>query len=160
MKNSTIQVICGSGKGKTSCAVGQGITALTKGQSVIMVQFLKGSLEQEGVEIIRRLEPEFKLFRFEKTPCPYDRLSKEEKQEAGVRIRNGLNFAKKVLVTGECSLLILDEILGIFQEGIISEEELRAFIDQGRQSETSMILTGEICPEFLEAQADRKTTIC
>ena len=39
-----------------------------KGKTVIMVQFLKGSMETEGMEIVKRLEPEFKLFRFENHP--------------------------------------------------------------------------------------------
>ncbi len=65
MKENLIQVICGPGKGKTASALGRGVTALLKGKTVIMVQFLKGSMETEGMEIVKRLEPEFKLFRFE-----------------------------------------------------------------------------------------------
>ena len=67
----------------------------------------------DNMEILKRLEPEFKIFRFEKTPVFFDQLAEEEKNEARICIRNGLNFAKKVLVTGECDILILDEILGI-----------------------------------------------
>ena len=114
------------------------MTALLKGKTVIMVQFLKGSMETEGMEIVKRLEPEFKLFRFEKSPIFFDQLSEEEKDEARINIRNGLNFAKKVLVTGECDILILDEILGILDEGIISLEELKALICQARQSEAEL----------------------
>ena len=99
MKENLIQVICGPGKGKTASALGRGVTALLKGKTVIMVQFLKGSMETEGMEIVKRLEPEFKLFRFEKSPIFFDQLSEEEKDEARINIRNGLNFAKKVLVT-------------------------------------------------------------
>lgn len=138
MKENLIQVICGPGKGKTASALGRGVTALLKGKTVIMVQFLKGSMETEGMEIVKRLEPEFKLFRFEKSPIFFDQLSEEEKDEARINIRNGLNFAKKVLVTGECDILILDEILGILDEGIISLEELKALICQARQSEAEL----------------------
>ena len=58
MKENLIQVICGPGKGKTASALGRGVTALLKGKTVIMVQFLKGSMETEGMEIVKRLEPE------------------------------------------------------------------------------------------------------
>ena len=44
-----------------------------------MVQFLKGALDVDNMEIIQRLEPEFKIFRFEKTPVFFDRLTEEEK---------------------------------------------------------------------------------
>ena len=66
MKESMIQVICGPGRGKTTSAIGRGLTALTKGKCVYMVQFLKGALDADNMEIIQRLEPEFKIFRFEK----------------------------------------------------------------------------------------------
>ena len=134
MKDSMIQVICGPGKGKTASALGRGVSALIRGKNVIMVQFLKGSMDSDNMEVLKRLEPEFKLFRFEKSPMVFDRLSDEEKEEARINIRNGLNFSKKVLVTGECDILILDEILGILDEGIITLEELCALITQARQS--------------------------
>ena len=129
MKDSTIQVICGPGKGKTASALGRGISALIHGKNVIMVQFLKGSMDSDNMEVLKRLEPEFKLFRFEKSPVVFDQLSEEEKEEARINIRNGLNFSKKVLVTGECDILILDEILGILDEGILTLEELCARLD-------------------------------
>lgn len=159
MKESMIQVICGPGKGKTTSAIGRGISALTKGSDVIMVQFLKGSLDMDNMEILKRLEPEFKIFRFEKTPVFFDQLSEEEKDEARICIRNGLNFAKKVLVTGECDTLILDEILGILDEGVITLDELCSIISQARQSEIRLILTGNVYPDALDAYVDEITRI-
>lgn len=159
MKESMIQVICGPGKGKTTSAIGRGISALTKGKSVIIVQFLKGSLDMDHMEIIKRMEPEFKIFRFEKTPVFFQQLTEEEKEEARICIRNGINFAKKVLVTGECDILILDEILGILDEGVITQEELCALISQARQSEIRLILTGNVYPPALDSSVDEVTTI-
>lgn len=40
MKESMIQVICGPGKGKSTSAMGRGISALAKGSNVIMVQLI------------------------------------------------------------------------------------------------------------------------
>ena len=159
MKDSTIQVICGPGKGKTASALGRGISALIHGKNVIMVQFLKGSMDSDNMEVLKRLEPEFKLFRFEKSPVVFDQLSEEEKEEARINIRNGLNFSKKVLVTGECDILILDEILGILDEGIISLEELKALICQARQSEAELIMTGTVYPQELDEYADEITKV-
>lgn len=159
MKESMIQVICGPGRGKTTGAIGRGVTALTKGQTVYMVQFLKGALDTDNMEIIQRLEPEFKIFRFEKTPVFFDRLTQEEKEEARICIRNGLNFARKVLVTGECDVLILDEILGILDEGVITGEELCAIITQAREAEIQLILTGNVYPDDLDAYVDEVTKI-
>ena len=157
MKETMIQVICGPGRGKSTAAIGRGISALTKGRNVIMVQFLKGSLEASNTEVIKRLEPEFKLFRFEKSPCFFDRLSDEEKEEARSNIRNGLNFARKVLATRECDILILDEILAILDEGIITVEELSNLISLARDGSTELILTGNVCPKELERYVDEIT---
>ena len=159
MKESMIQVICGPGKGKTTSAIGRGISALTKGSNVIMVQFLKGSMDMDNMEIIKLLEPEFKIFRFEKSPVLFNQLSEEEKEEASICIRNGINFAKKVLVTGECDILILDEILGILDEGVITQEELCNLISQARQSEIRLILTGNVYPQTLDPYVDEITKI-
>ena len=159
MKENLIQVICGPGKGKTASALGRGVTALLKGKTVIMVQFLKGSMDMDNMEIIKRLEPEFKIFRFEKSPVFFNQLSEEEKEEARICIRNGINFAKKVLVTGECDILILDEILGILDEGVITQEELCNLISQARQSEIRLILTGNVYPQTLDPYVDEITKI-
>lgn len=159
MKESMIQVICGPGRGKSTGAIGRGIGALTKDKTVIMVQFLKGALDPHNMEVIKRLEPEFKLFRFEKSCSFFDKLSENEREEACFNIRNGLNFAKKVLVTRECDMLILDEILGILDEGIITLEELENIIRQARQAEIELVLTGTVYPDALDGCVDEVTKI-
>ena len=153
MKENLIQVICGPGKGKTASALGRGVTALLKGKTVIMVQFLKGSMETEGMEIVKRLEPEFKLFRFEKSPIFFDQLSEEEKDEARINIRNGLNYAKKVLTTEECDLLVLDEALGLVDQNIVTEEEMAGILSC--RDQVQVIVTGKVLPEGLSRIADK-----
>ena len=152
MKDSTIQVICVPGKMKPASALGRVISALIHGKNVIMVQFLKGSMDSDNMEVLKRLEPEFKLFRFEKSPVVFDQLSEEEKEEARINIRNGLNFSKKVLVTGACDILILDE-------GILTLEELCALIGQARQSEAELIMTGTVYPAALDEWVDEVTKL-
>ena len=105
MKENLIQVICGPGKGKTASALGRGVTALLKGKTVIMVQFLKGSMETEGMEIVKRLEPEFKLFRFEKSPIFFDQLSEEEKVAISSKYIS-FSFGRSAIVTKSCLIII------------------------------------------------------
>ena len=76
-------------------------------------------------------------------------LPKEKQTEEIINIKNGLNFAKKVLATGECDLLILDEVLGLVDNGIITVEDLKNLLE-ARDDETDIIMTGismndEIC---------------
>ena len=66
---------------------------------------------------------------------------------------------KPVLVTGECDILILDEILGILDEGILTLEELCALIGQARQSEAELIMTGTVYPAALDEWVDEVTKL-
>lgn len=153
MGTGKIEIICGNGLGKTSLALGRGLQALTRQKNVIVIQFLKGNQSQESLDVVKRLEPEMKMFRFEKSSCYFDQLSEEEKREEYRNIRNGLNYAKKVLTTGECELLILDEVLGLLDQGIVSVDELKALLDC--RDEADVILSGKYLPEELRAVADR-----
>ena len=73
MGKRIVQVFYGPGKGKTSAAVGQCIRAASLGQSVIIIQFLKGK-DAEEFNFLERLEPDIKLFRCEKSEDSYDLL--------------------------------------------------------------------------------------
>ena len=82
-----------------------------------------------------------------------DVLSEAEKQEECMNIRNGLNYARKVLATGECDLLILDGILKLLGPGILKEEELEQLLDA--RDEADVILTGNLLPDWLRGKAQR-----
>ena len=56
-------------------------------------------------------------------------------------------------------MLILDEILGILDEGIISLEELINVIEQARQVEIRLILTGTVYPQELDGRVDEVTRL-
>ena len=73
-----LQVYTGNGKGKTTAAIGQGIMAASEERSVIIIQFLK-SRNREEMSFISRLEPEIKLFRFEKSDACFADLTPEQK---------------------------------------------------------------------------------
>ena len=152
-----IQVFAGKGHGKTPAAWGEAIMAAAAGKQVFIVQFLKGKgLEESAFQ--RRLEPEIKLFRFEKSDCEFSELSKERLDEEVRNIRNGINFAKKVLHTGGCDLLILDEVLGLVDREIIPVEELLAVLD-AQGDDTDLILTGIVLDEEIRQIADRISSI-
>ncbi len=70
-----------------------------------------------------------------------------------MNIRNGLNYARKVLATGECDLLILDGILKLLGPGILKEEELEQLLDA--RDEADVILTGNLLPDWLRGKAQR-----
>ena len=156
-KKGLIQVYCGPGKGKTSVAIGQAIRAVGHGKTAIVIQFLKGRATSE-VDYLSVFEPDIKLFRFEKKNKYYEDLTEEERQEENSNIRNGLNYAKKVLVTQECDMLILDEILGAIEYGIISEEDVENLF-RIKDEETEINLTGNVVSAHLQESVDRVVSL-
>lgn len=108
-------------------------------------------------DFLRRMEPEIKLFCFEKADESYENLSEEEKQEEIVNIKNEMNFAKKVLITRECDLLILDEVLRLVEKEIVSLEDLKALLEC--RGDTDVILTGKKAGEDICALADMVSRI-
>ena len=138
MEQGLVQIYSGEGHGKSAAALGRAIQVASSGKNVVIINFLKGT---QNEEFLKRLEPEIKIFRFEKSEEEFAQLSEERQQEEIHNIKNGLNFAKKVLTTGECSLLILDEVLGLIDNGIISVEDLKHIV-VAKSDDVSIIMTG------------------
>ena len=158
MEREITEVYCGNGKGKTTLAVGRGLRFARQGKSVIIIQFLKGR-ERRELDFLEELDNfDFKIFRFEKMDTCYNDLSEQEKAEERTNILNGLNFARKVIATGECDFLLLDEILGLMDKGIAPVETI---IDMLKQKDESMhiIMTGRWFPDALKPYVDSITTI-
>lgn len=152
MGKGSIQVYYGDGRGKTNAAFGNALCAAGEKKTVVVVQFLKGK-NDHNMDFLKRLEPEIKIFRFEKSEGFYNELSEDEKNEEKMNMKNGLNFAKKVLVTGECNVLILDEVLGLIDNGIISSQELESVL-QAKAEDTEIIMTGRVLEDSVRAYAD------
>lgn len=147
MGKGRVYIYTGDGRGKSPAALGRAVQAAAEGRKVVIIQFLKGKGLSDS-EFLKRLEPEIKLFHFEKSDENYAELTEEKKKEEIQNIRNGINFARKVLTTGGCDLLILDEVLGLIEKDIISVDDLKALLEC--RGETGMIMTGislkdEIC---------------
>lgn len=152
MENGLVQVYYGTGKGKTTAAIGLGIRSIGSDYKVMMIQFLKNDGTGE-CKILKTLEPQFKVFHFEKKRGFTWQLSEEEKGELRSETSNALKFASKVMDTGQCDVLILDEILNSIEVGVASEEEVLALID-GKSDDVELILTGRVLPDSIRDRAD------
>lgn len=139
-KMSKIQVYFGEGRGKSLAAIGYAIKKISEGKQVIIVSFLKGKL-YENQDMIERLEPELKVLSFETGTKKYEELTKEEKEEQKSKIINALNYVRKVMDTSECDLLILDEVLGLVDNDVISESQLHELLLYP-SDELEIMLTG------------------
>lgn len=149
---SFIQIYHGPGRGKTTAALGLGIRACAKGKKVIMVQFLKGK-SSGTLGFLKSLEPDFKIFRFEREESHFFQLSPEKQKEQIANIKTALAYTKKVLDTGECDVLILDEIFEVVDYGIITEQELLDMLTSVEYP-LDILLTGRNMPECIGDIAD------
>ena len=158
MERELTEVYCGNARGKTTLAIGQSLKASLQGKSVIIIQFLKGK-ERSALDFLEELDNlDMKIFRFEKKEIYYDELSEQEKEDERRNILNGLNFARKVIATCERDYLVLDEILGLVDNGIASCD---AIIEILKMKDASMhiVMTGHLFPEALKDYVDSITML-
>lgn len=156
MAKGLIFIYTGDGRGKSPAAIGRAVQAAVEGKHVVLIQFLKGK-SQENSDFLRKMEPEIKLFRFEKSDENFEELSEERKTEEIGNIRNGMNYARKVLATGECDLLILDEVLGLVEKRIVSVGDVKTLLEC--RGDTNIILTGVKLSDEICALADEVSRI-
>ena len=158
MERELTEVYCGSGRGKTTLAMGQSLRASTQGKSVIIIQFLKGN-ERRELDFLEELdELDIKIFRFEKMETCYEELTEQEKSEEKRNILNGLNFSRKVVATQECDFLVLDEILGLLDNGIATLDMITDILKLKNES-MHVVLTGRMMLDSLRPYVDSVTTL-
>jgi len=108
---------------------------------------------------LNNMNLDIKLFRFEKSDRSFEELDEQEQAEQRENIINGLNFARKLLTTCECDQLVLDEILGVLDHGIVQPEDLIQLIVKGREEGMHMILTGRSMYQELQPYVDLVTRV-
>ncbi len=152
MSTRVIQAFYGQGIGKTSAAVGQALRNASDGQHITIIQFLKGKVANE-FQILTRLEPDVQIFRFDQSETNYCELSLQEREEEKQNILNGFHFAKKVIETGESDVIILDELLGLLDLGIIGIQDVIQILTIDGDYE-KLFITGNALPEELAPYID------
>ena len=157
MKQGLIEAYYGKGKGKTSLAMGQSLKACAQKKRVIIIQFLKGK-EKGEYQFLEGGQIDIKFICFEKSDLYYEDLPPAEQEEQAANIRNGLHFARKVIATHECDLLVLDEILGLPDYAIASCEEINDIL-KVRNHGMHIILTGQTFPKDLSRYVDVATRL-
>ena len=151
MRKGQIAIYYGAGKGKTSVSLGRGIRALGEDLRVVMIQFMDYHNHKE-IAFLEKLEPDFRIFHFEKYR-EQTSMTEEVRKEISSDIRNAFNFAKKILDTGECDMLMLDGILECIEEGYLTEAEVLEMLDK-RSDSMDMILTGNHLTDGIAQKAD------
>ena len=150
MKQGLVHIYTGTGKGKTTAAVGLATRALGQKLTVVYAHFMKrpelygyheiDSLKELGATIMGFTDG-------------HPSFNKEIKPENLTKqVKEALVYLAGYLQTSPPDLLILDEILITVRDGFLDEDLLLNFIDE-KPNGMELVLTGRGATEKLIARA-------
>ena len=152
MKEGYIQLYTGSGKGKTTAAVGQALRALGNDLRVIFVQFMKsvpsGEIEMlkvlgsDSITVLREWDDSFII-----------------KRPSNKQIEMSQTLWKRMVEsvdTMKPDLLVLDEVAVAIEYGLLEESVVINFL-KSKPKELEIVLTGQNASEALMEASDLVT---
>jgi cob(I)alamin adenosyltransferase len=146
-----VHLYTGTGKGKTTAALGLAMRALGNGWKVCMVQFMKGG-EYGEIESFKQLE-NFKIQKLGTTGfVDRKKPSARDIEEA----KKGLVAAREAIGSDKYDLVILDEIVCALDFGLL---ELPPIVDliKNKPDRVELVLTGRGAPQALVDLCDYVT---
>lgn len=151
MADGCIHVYTGSGKGKTTAALGSALRAAGAGMRVFFAQFIKQRRTSEE-EALARFPGEIILKRYE---TGFLRGGAPKEKDL-FTMREALKEVRGVLAAGTAELVVLDEILVAVNCGLIKEEEVLELMRE-KPRPVELVLTGRGATERIIATADLVT---
>jgi len=146
-----VQVYTGDGKGKTTAALGLALRASGHGMRTYIGQFMKGQHYGE-LEALRDY-PLITIEQYGDVRC----IRREEVTSKHVtQAQRGLERAREAMLSGRYGIVVLDEVNVTIWFGLLTVEEVLAFLDQ-RPEHVEVILTGRRAPQELIERADLVT---
>jgi cob(I)alamin adenosyltransferase len=147
-----VHIYTGNGKGKTTAAFGLALRAWGRGKRVCIVQFMKRGESYGEVQAIDRLDGieirQFGRGRF----IVKGKASEEDVLSA----KEGFEFARAVLSSGEYDVVVMDEICITIDFDILSSGEVIDALN-GRREGVEVVMTGRNAPQELIEMADYVT---
>jgi len=150
MKQGTLQIYTGDGKGKTTAAAGLALRAAGAGLRVFIGQFIK-SKDSAEMELLRKLSDRVTIEQFGRGGFIIGVPSPEDRNAA----KHGISRLMQALVSNY-NLVIADEALGALSAGLVTPGELIDFVDT-RPADTELVITGRNAPAELIEKADLVT---
>lgn len=148
-----VMVYTGSGKGKTTAAVGQAVRAAGHGYRVYMLHFMKG--RDYGEFLAAGRLPNLTIVRAGRDVF----VNRENPAAVDVELaRDGFKQAKQAIFSGEYDLVVLDEINVAVDYGLIAESDLFQLLAD-KPPRVDLILTGRGASPELIRRADMVSEI-
>ncbi len=150
LKKGLVQVYFGSGKGKTTCALGQAFRALGHGFRVCMIQFMKGNVKYGELSSAKKME-NFQIKQFGRP----DLISEPDHVDID-EAKKGIAFAKEILLSDDYDIVILDEAGVAVDMGLIPVESVLELI-KSKPEHVELIITGRKVHPLIKELADLVT---
>ena len=139
MKTGLIHVYTGTGKGKTTSAVGLAVRALGGDLKVCYSSFHKNP-DKYGYHEIKNLQKlGARVLIFAKGHPHLEKTIDET--EIKKEVAEGIQELSKLLLSEKFDMLVMDEILISIRDGYLEEETLLQFV-QNKPPHTELVLTG------------------
>jgi cob(I)alamin adenosyltransferase len=148
MRKGYIQVYTGSGKGKTTAALGLAMRAAGAGHRVYFAQFIKKTKCSEH----RALERFADLITIKQFGTGFIRGGKTTKAQVEAA-RHGFEEVNKALSSSLYDVVILDEINVAVHYGLVDVKDVLNVLDT-KPSHVEIILTGRYADERIIERAD------
>ena len=153
-ESGRVIVLTGTGKGKTTSALGQALRALGHGMRVAVVQFIKGPWETGEGRTLKRLAPEVL---FVPMGRGFVRRRGEEPDPEDVRAaEDALARAREIVCSGDYGMVVLDEVNYAVHYRLLTPEDILQLIDE-KPAAIHLVLTGAYAPGALTDRADLVT---
>jgi cob(I)alamin adenosyltransferase len=148
-----VHVYTGSGKGKTTAALGLAFRAMGNGLKTYIGQFMKGRQYGE-LEAAKKVSDYMTIEQYGKINFLQ---SKDPPDPADVKMaQNGLAKARAAMFSGKYSVIVLDEINTAHFFHLVSVRDILQFI-RDKPEGVELVLTGNYAPPELIEAADLVT---
>ena len=152
-RKGLVLINTGSGKGKTTAAIGLALRALGQGLNVLILQFMKGRANIGEIKALTNLDIPLEIKQFGRAVFFNSRACEPIDIYLAT---SGLATFHEAMAGGRYDLIILDEIIMAIDFGLLNLQEVIDAIAQ-KPAELHVILTGRNAPSELIEIADLVT---
>lgn len=148
-RTGLIMVHTGTGKGKTTAALGLALRGAGYGFQTLMIQFIKGDRQYGELGGADMLAPFLDILPMGKGFIRFDRGGPGDEDRKAVR--EAWELAKRQMTTGKYDMIILDEINYVIDYGFLPVEDVLDAL-RSRPKPLHVVLTGRNAhPDLIEA---------
>lgn len=148
-KVGLVIVITGTGKGKTTSALGIALRAAGHNMKVCIIQFIKGDMYSGEIDGIKKLSPNVEIHLTGKGFCGI-RGDQYPFEEHRANAQDALKLAKEKMFSENCDILILDEINNALKLKLVDLPQVLELIEN-KPPLIHLILTGrDAHPDVIE----------